>query len=98
MQAQRDRPTSSKAVKAGRNQGWILLMVCALGVSGAAAGQGTWVSVREFRARGDARIVDDGKMTEGSRILWSNSASFVLADVGRSVYIWGAGPQGGPLT
>jgi hypothetical protein len=49
-------------------------------------------------ARGDARTVTDGAMAAGSAVLVSPSAEFDPADVGKLVYVMGAGEGGAPLS
>jgi hypothetical protein len=55
-------------------------------------------NVRDYGARGDARLVHDAGIASGFQKLTSAKAHFNAADVGRAVYVVGAGPKGGPLS
>lgn len=48
-------------------------------------------SVKDYGAKGNARTVFDGAMTAASGTLTSATAAFVAADVGKAVYVSGAG-------
>jgi hypothetical protein len=55
------------------------------------------VSVKTFGAKGDARVAHDGAMEPGSPILRSAGLSFSTKDVGRQIYVLGAGANSSPL-
>ena len=48
-------------------------------------------NVRDFGARGDCRRVKDGSMKQGSEVLTSATATFQPEDVGKPIYVLGAG-------
>jgi hypothetical protein len=56
------------------------------------------LSVKEFGARGTARITHDGIMKAGSPILASSSSHFSAEDVAKPVYVLNAGVNGAPLS
>jgi hypothetical protein len=56
------------------------------------------VSVKEFGARGTARITHDGVMQMGSSILASSTSHFSADDVNKPVYVLDAGENGAPLS
>ena len=59
---------------------------------------GAEFNVKDFGAKGDARIVHDAAMEGGSAKLVSTNAHFTAADVSQSVFVAGAGAKGGPLS
>jgi hypothetical protein len=73
-----------------------MLYFVALGFSPAA--RAAVFNVKEFGARGSARLVHDAGIANGSNKLTSAKARFTAADMGQSVYIGGGGPKGGPLS
>lgn len=56
------------------------------------------ISVRTLGARGDARVLEDGRMIGGSPQLMSSTAHFGPGDVNKPVYVVGAGREGAPLS
>jgi len=50
-------------------------------------------NVKDFGAKGSARLVHDAGIANGSSRLTSAKARFTSADMGQSVYIVGAGPR-----
>jgi len=55
------------------------------------------VSVKDFGALGDARLVHDGVVQSGSPILASDASQFSSDDTDKSIYILGAGANAAPL-
>jgi hypothetical protein len=50
-------------------------------------------NVRDFGARGDCRRVKDGSMHRESEVLASATATFQSEDVGKPIYVPGAGGE-----
>lgn len=66
------------------------------GGSGGSAGGGGSLSaktVESFGAKGDVKVVMDGKITSGQKTFESATASFTPADVGKTLMIRGAGSE-----
>src|SRR5712692_8559530 len=59
-----------------------------------AAPIGQIVDVTQFGAAGDAKQVTDGVAATNSTMLTSATASFTAADVGKTIYVRGAGSTG----
>jgi hypothetical protein len=51
----------------------------------------SWLSAKDFGAKGDTQEVADGAMTSGSPTLTSATANFTASDVGKSASVSGAG-------
>jgi hypothetical protein len=89
--------------RAGTHEGFqpsysLAVIACLLlAHGGVARAQSVRVSVREFGAMGDTRVVRDAAIEAGSSTLVSPSARFSAADAGRPVQIVDAGREGGPL-
>lgn len=66
-------------------------------VSGGGALPEGWVSVTDYGAVADARVVTDAAMTSGSAVLTSATAVFTSGDVGKKVSINGVGAAGAIL-
>lgn len=58
----------------------------------------TLVNVKEFGAKGDGQRVNDAQITSGSSTLYSPTATFTSADVGKLFTLYGAGAAGAVLT
>src|SRR4029450_7524321 len=58
------------------------------------AASSAFINVRDYGAKGDAQTVNDGAITAGINILSSTSATFTVADVGKTCFVRGAGISG----
>lgn len=56
------------------------------------------ISVHTLGVRGDARVLEDGRMIRGSPQLMSSTARFGSVDVNKPAYVVGAGRDGAPLS
>jgi Right handed beta helix region len=78
---------------------FLIILIIATGANGIPATPSTQVltqinhvfNVKEYGARGDCRYADDANMNAGSTVLTSAAASFGSADVGKPIYLLGAG-------
>lgn len=55
-------------------------------------------NVKDYGAKGDGKTVTDGAITSGSATFTSATANFTAADVGKSIFIAGAGTSGGIMS